>query len=467
MPHFDLGHLEAELSKLKHTQHVGRVSAVENGVLKVSGLQSDARHGDQVEVILKSGDMLRGEVLKLERDSLFALPERSPEGVSLGDRVTLATPAELAPSAAWIGRIIDPTGKPLDGRPLLRGEVACKLKSDPIPAAERAMLGARLETGKAAFNTFLPIVEGQRIGLFAGSGVGKSSLLAHFAKHLEADVVVLALIGERGRELAEFVQHSLGEEGLKRTVIITATSDQSPLMRRQCAWAAMAVAEHFRDAGKRVVLLADSLTRFAEAHREIAATTGELPTMRGYPPSLSHMLMALCERAGPGRPGSGTITAIFTVLVAGSDMDEPVADILRGVLDGHTVLERSIAERGRYPAVDLLKSISRSLPRAASDPENKLIDGARQLLSTYEKAEIMINAGLYEPGRNAELDSAVNIWDELDGFIAADEALDTHNSFNKLRLLMRTAQAQKQADRPAQTQPRRAIPPMATTAESS
>ncbi len=467
MPHFDLGFLTAELSKLGHTQDVGRVSAVENGILKVSGLQSIARHGDRVEINLKSGACLRGEVLKLEQGCLFALPERSPEGVSLGDQVTLAAPAELAPSDAWIGRIVDPTGKPLDGRPLMRGEVPAMLKADPIPAADRSLLGARLETGKTVFNTVLPIVEGQRIGLFAGSGVGKSSLLAHFAKHLEADVVVLALIGERGRELVEFVQHSLGEEGLKRTVIVTATSDQSPLMRRQCAWAAMAVAEHFRDAGKRVVLLADSLTRFAEAHREIAATTGELPTMRGYPPSLSHLLMSLCERAGPGRPGSGTITAIFTVLVAGSDMDEPVADILRGVLDGHTVLERAIAERGRYPAVDLLKSISRSLPRAASDAENELIDRARHLLSIYEKAEIMVNAGLYEPGRNAELDSAVKVWDELDAFIASDEKQDTHNSFNKLRLLMRTAQAQMQAENAVKISPRRGMPRMAATTDSN
>ncbi len=465
MPHYDLGHLSAEFSKLERSCHVGRVSAVENGVLKIDGLQTRARHGDQVEIRLRSGVVLSGEVLKLERDSLFALPERSPEGVSLGDMVTLAEPAELYPSQAWIGRIIDPTGRPLDGRPLMRGETPAKLKADPIPAAERGFLGARLETGKTVFNTMLPIVKGQRIGLFAGSGVGKSSLLAHFAKELEADVVVLALIGERGRELAEFVQHSLGTEGLKRTVIITATSDQSPLMRRRCAWAAMAVAEHFRDAGKSVVLLADSLTRFAEAHREIAAATGELPTMRGYPPSLSHLLMALCERAGPGRPGSGTITAIFTVLVAGSDMDEPVADILRGVLDGHTVLERSIAERGRYPAVDLLKSISRSLPRAASDAENALIDRARYLLSIYEKAEIMISAGLYEPGRNAELDSAVKIWEALDQFVASDEQQDTHNSFNKLRLLMRTAQAQQQADRDTQAQGRRLPQPLAVVSE--
>ncbi|MBU2981207.1 FliI/YscN family ATPase [Lentibacter algarum] len=458
MPQIDLNHLSATLAKLDSIQAIGRVCAVEQGVLQISGLHSHARHGDQVRITLKSGRELTGEVLKLEAGRLFALPEGTPEGVSLGDPVTLEEPAALSPCDAWIGRVIDPTGRPLDGRPLKRGDLSCQIKAAPVPASERALLGARLATGKAVFDTMLPVVEGQRIGLFAGSGVGKSSLLAHFAKHLEADVVVLALIGERGRELAEFVQHSLGEEGMRRTVIVTATSDQSPLMRRRCAWAAAAVAEHFRDQGKHVLFLADSLTRFAEAHREVAAATGELPTMRGYPPSLSHMLMALCERAGPGRVGSGAITAVFTVLVAGSDMDEPVADILRGVLDGHCVLDRDIAERGRYPAIDLLKSISRSLPRAANEEENTLIERARALLSTYEKAEIMINAGLYEKGRNSDLDAAVTVWEELDQFIAADVTQGIQASFNKLKLIIRKAQAAARVEAPAVRDARRLAP---------
>ena len=200
MQQYDLDHLSANLAKIECTQPIGRVCAVEQGVLKVSGLQAHARHGDHVRITLKSGDELTGEVLKLEEGRLFALPEGAPEGVSLGDRVTLESAATLAPCYAWIGRVIDPTGKPLDGRPLMRGERSCQLKAAPVPAPERALLGARLATGKAIFDTMLPIVKGQRIGLFAGSGVGKSSLLAHFAKHLEADVVVLALIGERGRE---------------------------------------------------------------------------------------------------------------------------------------------------------------------------------------------------------------------------------------------------------------------------
>lgn len=418
---------------------IGRVSGVENGLVDVKGLQGVACQGDQVEISLRSGSQLVGEVLRLQEDKMIVLPEADPDGIALGNRVVLARKASIAPNEAWIGRIIDPMGRPLDGRALPQGAKEMPLKALPIPPAERSLLGSRLETGMGVFNTMLPIVKGQRIGLFAGSGVGKSSLLASFATQLEADIVVLALIGERGRELAEFVQNVLGPEGLARTIVVTATADQSPLLRRQCAWTAMAVAEYFREAGQHVLLLADSLTRFAEAHREVAVATGELPTMRGYPPSLSHLLMSLCERAGPGRAGSGVITAVFSVLVAGSDMDEPVADILRGVLDGHTVLEREIAERGRYPAINILRSISRSLPAAASEAENQVIWEVRHMLSLYEKSQLMIEAGLYETGRNVELDAAVAVWPELEAFFALKERLTAQQSFDKLRLILRKA----------------------------
>ena len=429
------------ISALDLSRWVGRVSGVENGLVDVKGLQAFACHGDQVEITTRDGTVIFGEVLRLQEDRMIVLPEAEPEGIALADRVVLSNGATIAPSESWIGRIIDPMGRPLDGRTLPKGDNEQPIRANAIAPAERTLLGDRLETGMAAFNTVLPIVKGQRIGLFAGSGVGKSSLLGHFAKHVDADVVVLALIGERGRELAEFVQNVLGPEGLARTVIVAATSDQSALLRRRCAWTAMAVAEYFRDRGQHVLLLADSLTRFVEAHREIAVATGELPTMRGYPPSLSHQLMGLCERAGPGRDADGAITAIFSVLVAGSDMDEPVADILRGVLDGHTVLDRSIAERGRYPAINLLRSISRSLPRAANPLENELIEQVRYMLSLYEKSEVMIDAGLYEPGRNEKLDEAIAVWSELDAFLAQKETHGVHQSFDKLRLILRKAKA--------------------------
>jgi flagellum-specific ATP synthase len=359
-----------------------------------------------------------GEVLNLAHDQVTVLSDGAIEGLAIGDAVELMGRADLAPEDHWIGRIVDPFGMPLDGRPLLRGSRPRGLRGAVPLAASRGRLGARLSTGVAAFDTLLPLVQGQRIGLFAGSGVGKSSLLAKFARGVAADVVVIALIGERGRELRDFTETVLGPAGMKRSVIVAATSDQSPLIRRRCAWAAMSVAEHFRDQGQHVLFLADSVTRFAEAHREVALAAGEAASLRGYPPSVAHMIMSLAERAGPGPQGSGDITGIFSVLVPGSDMEEPVADILRGALDGHVVLDRKIAERGRYPAVDLLRSVSRSLPGAATEPENQLIAEARKLLGAYDRAELMIQAGLYVSGSDPLIDRAIKVWPALDGFLA-------------------------------------------------
>jgi flagellum-specific ATP synthase len=251
---------------------------------------------------------------------------------------------------------------------------------------------------------------------------------------VQADVVVIALVGERGRELREFTDRVLGPAGMARSVVVTATSDQSPLMRRTCVLTAMAVAEHFRDQGLHVLLLVDSVTRFAEAHREVALAGGEDASLRGYPPSLTQAIMGLAERAGPGPEGAGDITAVFSVLVAGSDMEEPVADILRGVLDGHVILDRRIAERGRFPAIDLLRSVSRSLPDAASEEENALIGEARRLLGAYDRAELMIQAGLYAAGSDPMIDRAIRLWPALDAFLAEPApAGGPDASFDRLR----------------------------------
>jgi len=353
--------------------------------------------------------------------------------------VRLMGPSQIAPDDAWIGRVIDPMGRALDGRPILRGARPRPLRGVPMNPTERRVLGARLETGLAVFNTLLPIVRGQRIGLFAGSGVGKSTLLAKLARGVHADVVVIALIGERGREVREFVDRVLGPEGMKRAVVVAATSDQSPLVRRRCAWTAMAVAEHFRDQGRHVLFLADSITRFAEAHREIALASGEGGSLRGFPPSTAHQITSLCERAGPGSGTAGDITGVFSVLVAGSDMEEPVADILRGVLDGHVVLDRKIAERGRFPAIDLLRSVSRALPGAASEAENTLIAAARQRLGAYDRSEMMIQAGLYTSGTDKALDAAIESWPKLDAFLAEDEWENTIASFRRLATCLKAA----------------------------
>ena len=425
--------LKTEIADVRLTTRIGRVIELGRGTLMVTGLERAATLGDRV-LIRGASAQIGGEVLRLSRDGATILADGPAEGLAIGDAVDLIGAADISPDDSWIGRIIDPMGRPLDGRPLLRGAAPRPLRANPPAATTRRRIGPRLETGVAVFDTLLPLARGQRIGLFAGSGVGKSSLLAKFAQGVCADVVVIALIGERGRELREFTEKVLGPAGMARSVVVTATSDQSPLLRRRCAWAAMAVAEHFRDQGLQVLFLADSITRFAEAHREIALAAGEEASLRGYPPSVSHAIMSLAERAGPGSEnvcsegvgpeGSGDITAVFSVLVPGSDMDEPVADILRGVLDGHVVMDRKIAERGRYPAIDLLRSVSRSLPDAATDPENKLIAEARQLLGAWDRAEMMIQAGLYVTGADPQVDRAIKVWPALDAFLA-ETAPDT------------------------------------------
>lgn len=441
MPKPALAALQAEIAALCPQHAVGRVAAIDGNLLRLTGLSDKARLGDLLRLPRKGAPPLWGEVLTLTAEYVTMLPEEPPTGISLAQRVLLERAGEIAPDDGWIGRIIDPSGQALDGRPIMRGLVPRSYLAPPPAPAGRRPLGKRIETGMAVFNTLLPIVRGQRVGLFAGSGVGKSSLLGHLGRHMQADVVVFALIGERGRELREFTETVLGPEGMRRSVVVAATSDRSPLVRRRCAWTAMTVAEHFRDQGAHVLLLADSVTRFAEAHREIAIAAGELPALRGYPASTAHQIMSLAERAGPGAGGTGDITALFSVLVAGSDMDEPVADILRGVLDGHVVLDRSIAERGRYPAIDLLRSVSRSLPRAATEEENTLIRRARSLLGAYARSETMIRAGLYAEGSDPELDMALRVQAELDAFLAETETVSAKNSFDRLALILRRAGA--------------------------
>ena len=352
-------------------------------------------------------------------------------------------PATISPHDFWLGRIIDPDGQPMDGRALFPGTRAYPLVAPPPPPAERRALGQRLRTGLAVFDTLLPIVRGQRVGLFAGSGVGKSHLIAALAEGMTADVVVIGLIGERGREVRDFVAETLGPEGFARAVVVAATSDRPALTRARAAYTTMAVAEYFRDQGKNVLVLADFITRFAEAQRDVAAAAGEPFGPGGFPASMAQSIMALTERAGPGVGEQGDITAIFSVLVAGSDMEGPVADVMRGTLDGHVVLAREIAERGRYPAIDLLRSVSRSLPNAAQDEENKTIARARQLLGAYDRAEMMLQAGLYTPGSDPVTDGAVKVWAELDAFIGEVAAPDIAQSFAKLRTVLGPADTMK------------------------
>ena len=309
--------------------------------------------------------------------------------------------------------------EPIDGRGLLPpGASAYPLRRSPPPAHTRARVGGKLDVGVRAINAFLTCCRGQRLGIFAASGVGKSMLLSMMARHTDADVVVIGLIGERGREAREFIEDTLGEEGLRRSVVVVATSDEPPPVRRQAALTMMAVAEAFRDEGADVLCLMDSVTRFAMAQREIGLAAAEPPATKGYTPSVFSELPRLLERAGPGGPGQGSITGLFTVLVEGDDHDEPVADAVRGILDGHIVLERAIAEAGRYPAINILRSVSRAMPRCNTAEENALVDAARRTLAAYDGMAELIRLGAYHPGSDAELDAAIRLQPKLSAFLA-------------------------------------------------
>lgn len=432
--------LKKKVADLSCASSVGRVASIDGYCLCVSGLQTEVKLGDRVSVFRQDGSVLNGDVVRIDADLVTVLPDEAPQQVALSDRVVSTGPIRIAPCDGWIGRIIDPYGLPLDFRPLPQGR-SIAIQNDPPPAVLRKPFGPRLETGFHLFNTLLPIVRGQRLGLFAGSGVGKSTLLADLIRQLQADVVVLALVGERGREVREFTQSVLREDGMKRTVVVAATADRAATTRQICAQTAVRVAEYFRDQRKQVLLCVDSMTRFAEAHREVAVAAGEIPSLQGFPASTSSVLTRLIERSGSGPDGVGDITSVFTVLVPKSDMDSPIADTLRGVLDGHVVLDRARAEKGQFPAVDVLQSISRALPNAATGEENKILLKARTLLSKYENASALISAGLYAEGADPELDHAMGFQKVFLQLIIGGAGSSIQSSFEALDLCLRRSKS--------------------------
>ena len=406
---------DAALAGIAPAGVCGQVTGITGLTIEVSGLGGLAAVGDRLTVASRDGRSVPAEIVGFRNGRMRAMPYGGTEAIGAGNPVHAGLRTNggtaLAPSDGWLGRVIDPLGQPLDGRGALpRGPQPRPLRTDPPEAALRARLGERIDLGVTALNLFTTCREGQRLGLFAGSGVGKSTLLAMLARQCDCDVIVLALVGERGRELREFLEDDLGAEGLARSVVVTATSDASPLLRREAGYAAMTVAEHFRDQGRSVLLLMDSVTRFCLALREIGLAAGEPPATRGYPPSVFAELPRLLERAGPGleRPGgTGSITAIFTVLVEGDDQTEPVADAVRGILDGHVVLDRRIGEAGRYPAIDVLRSLSRTVPGCLQPSEAALIRRARGVLATYADMADLVRLGAYKPGSDPSIDEAV------------------------------------------------------------
>jgi flagellum-specific ATP synthase len=331
----------------------------------------------------------------------------------------------------------------MDGNgPLVQGKIAYPIKASPPPPTMRGRVGKKLDLGIRALNTFATCCAGQRMGIFSGSGVGKSTLLSMLARNSNADAIVIGLIGERGREVKEFIEDDLGEEGLARSVVVAATSDEAPLVRRQAAYVAMTIAEQLRDSGLNVLLLMDSVTRFAMAQREIGLSAGEPPASKGYTPTVFAELPRLLERAGPGPVGCGTITGLFTVLVEGDDHNEPVADAVRGILDGHIVLERAIAERGRFPAINILKSVSRAMPGCNSEAEQNLVLQARAPLTIYDDMAELIRLGAYKAGTNPEVDEAVRLYPQLEAFLAQskDERATLSQGYSALSTIMGSAQ---------------------------
>ncbi|WP_308915875.1 flagellum-specific ATP synthase FliI [Jannaschia sp. LMIT008] len=431
MDHTPLDTLRARVAPLSAIRPLGRVKRLDDGRLDLAGLSRAARLGE--EVALRGPGGARAEVVSIDADRVTAMPYGAMDGHGIGAAVELCGPPAIAPADTWLGRIVDPFGAPLDGRPLGRG-AARPIHADPPEAGRRAGFGDRLATGYTALDTLLPIVDGQRMGVFAGSGVGKSRLLGDLANRMEADVVVTALVGERGREVSGFARDVLGADGMRRTVVVAATSDRAANVRRRCVPAALAVAEHFRDRGAKVLFLCDSLTRHAESCRDVAAATGQRLD-GGMPPGLTANLAALVERTGPGSDGKPAITSVFTVLVAGSDMEGPVADTVRGLIDGHVVLSRGIAEGGRYPAIDVLASVSRSLPDCATPEQNALLGQVRAAMETYRRNELMVTSGLYEKGRDPALDAAIRLRPALEAALS-DRSGGVDDSFDRLRAAM-------------------------------
>lgn len=397
----------------------GRVKSVVGLRIEAEGLSSYIRIGAICKIAKEKGSYIRAEVSAIKDHMAILIPFGSVDGIAAGAPVEILSPDNtIYPSEQWLGRVLNAFAEPIDTKGiLLHGGTPYEINTLPPNAHARSRVHQKLDLGIRSLNTFTPCCDGQRMGIFAGSGVGKSVLISMMAKFTSADVIVIGLIGERGREVQEFLQEYLGEEGLKRSVVIVATSDEPALVRRQGAFTTMAVAEYFRDQGKHVLCLIDSLTRFALAQREIGLSIGEPPTTRGYTPSVFAELPKLLERAGPGVEGQGNITGLFSVLVEGSDMDEPIADAVRGILDGHIVLDRKIAERGRFPAVNVLKSVSRTVMICNSDMENELLRKARKYMALYEDMEELIRIGAYRKGSDPETDKAIDLNEQFEAFL--------------------------------------------------
>ena len=440
-----LSHLVAAIEAIDPLVVTGKVAGVSGLLIESRGGLTRLAVGARAEIERRGMAALPAEVVGFREDKALLMPFGPVEGVAPGADIRIIDQAaSVRPTRAWLGRVINAFGQPIDGGPPLpQGPVAYPLRASPPPAHSRARVGERLDLGVRAMDVFTTTCRGQRLGIFAGSGVGKSVLMSMLARHATCDAVVVGLIGERGREVREFVEETLGEEGLRRAIVVVATSDEPALTRRQSAYMTLAIAEYLRDQNLEVLCLMDSVTRFAMAQREIGLAAGEPPTTKGYTPTVFTELPKLLERAGPGpmrADGSvtGPITGLFTVLVDGGDHDEPIADAVRGILDGHIVMDRKIAERGRFPAIDVLKSVSRTMPDCQTPPERELNRQARQSLAAYANMEELIKIGAYRHGADPTVDRAITLNPALEDFLRQNKNDHTplSQSFERLETIL-------------------------------
>jgi flagellum-specific ATP synthase len=415
--------LISEIQAIDDLKTYGSVVSLKGMLIAVKITSKAASIGSLCKIQLSLSDERAGEIVGFEDDLALVMSYGGTVGIYPGARVLIENkPPTLFPHESWLGRVLNGFGEPMDSKGRLEnGELPMPLYAEPLPARARGRVKDRMDVGVKAINTFMTLCKGQRLGIFSGSGVGKSMLLSMLARGTDCDVCVIGLIGERGREVNEFIEETLGPDGLAKSIIIVATSDDSALIRRRAAYATMTVTEYFRNQGKSVLCLFDSVTRFAMAQREIGLSVGEPPTTKGYTPSVFAELPKLLERAGPGvGENHGHTSAFFTVLVEGDDSNEPIADTVRGILDGHIVLERALAERSHFPAINVSRSLSRMVPMCLSEAEYETVKKARQLLSTFEDMQDMIRIGAYKAGSNPLVDEAIKYVPKIMDFLSQD-----------------------------------------------
>jgi flagellum-specific ATP synthase len=443
-----LGRLTRRVERTPPLTVEGSLTRMVGLTLEAVGCQASI--GDHCDLIARDGSRIESEVVGFAGDRLFLMPTADSHGLGPQARVIPRPGAGLIPvGPQLLGRIIDGAAQPLDALGPLDCEARVRLSGRAINPLARAPLSEPLDVGIRSINSLLTIGRGQRIGLFAGSGVGKSVLLGMMARYTKADVIVVGLIGERGREVKEFVERILGPKDRTRAVIVAAPADNPPLLRLHGAWVATAVAEYFRDQGKSVLLLMDSLTRFAQAQREIGLAIGEAPATKGFPPSVFARMPALVERAGNGPTGGGSITAFYTVLTEGDDQSDPIADAARAILDGHIVLSRRIAETGLYPAIDVSASISRAMHEITASQHQQQAQQLRRALSIYEQHRDLISLGAYVRGSDPRVDAAVALWPQIQQFLQQDmrQRVDFPSSLGSLQGLL--AESAATTDAPA------------------